>query len=76
MSDEPRFGEWHPIETAPKDGTKFLTYRDGDIAQTWWKGDPSDGICTGFGNDEWYYTPWDLPTHWMALPPPPGEVKP
>jgi hypothetical protein len=58
--------EWQPIETAPKDGTRFLYA---------WR-DPEDGewtIAVGF---------WSRPsdddvgpiTHWMPLPAPP-EMK-
>lgn len=58
---------WQPIETAPKDGRRVLTYR-ADFAESmvvaWW----SDEL------DEWRAVlGWQLPdpTHWMPLPPPP-----
>ena len=57
---------WQSIETAPKDGTKFLCYRDGDIANAWWTGD----VLGGRG---WSYAAWAYPTHWMPLPKTPEE---
>lgn len=59
-------GIWKPIETAPKDGTQFLCYRDGDIANAWWTGD----VLGGRG---WSYAKWSFPTHWMPLPKTPEE---
>jgi hypothetical protein len=69
---------WQPIEAAPKDGTRVLTYRLGfeeNMAVAWFTpnyGDPCwapvHGGC------------WPDVTHWMPLPPPPamaptGEPK-
>ncbi len=56
--------EWQPIESAPKDGTWFLTY-DGNsifpmIRMEYW----------GSWDDE-----RDLPTHWMPLPELPTNEK-
>lgn len=73
--------EWHPIETAPKDGTDFLAfcpasqYVDGGVAVMHFydHGSIWGGIrishVSGF---EWDF---DLmpPTHWMPLPEPPDE---
>lgn len=65
--------DWHPISTAPKDGTRFLAY---------FPADPScqqpPAIVDAFienGNlripyDGSYGHPYD-PTHWMPLPDPP-----
>ena len=68
--------EWQPIETAPKDGTPFLSYRvlrsHPDIASVrFWPDGKIGGLAGG-----WRY---DLngngPTHWMPLPTPPATAK-
>jgi len=61
---------WQPIETAPKDGTRFMAYEEADEAKfypCWWQED--------FGYWEGWQNVWDSepnPTHWMPLPPPPA----
>jgi hypothetical protein len=68
---KPAMGEgWMPIETAPKDGARFLTFHDrldGDfnVAMAWWSGDRLEG-------HGWSYASWNMPTHWMPLPAPPA----
>lgn len=65
----PARAEWLPIESAPKDGTSILGYREGYKRVTvWW-----------FYNNRWsneasYHSgPWNPPTHWQPLPDPPQE---
>lgn len=59
--------EWQPIETAPKDGTRILTYRQGyveNMAVAW---SYELGWHPVFGDI------WPNPTHWMPLPSPPKD---
>ena len=67
---------WQPIETAPKDGTKFLAYWP-DV-----HGNQSESVVTTWHEQYSYllnafHTPYDsedwtnAPTHWMPLPEPP-----
>ena len=74
--------EWLPIETAPRDGTKFLAYRPlAPLTQ-----DPVIKIVTGTANNrgcwkasvplgmsaENYTNGLCRATHWMPLPAPPA----
>jgi hypothetical protein len=62
--------EWQPIETAPKDGTLILLYRDGHHVLGCWREDGywSDDIELFFGTE---YARENVPSHWMPLPEPP-----
>lgn len=59
--------KWQPISEAPKDGTVFLAYEDGEYF----------GCCRSEGDDYWVgYCGQPVvyeinPTHWMPLPPAP-----
>jgi hypothetical protein len=61
--------EWQPIETAPKDGSWFMTYSMG-----------SDDDCyPNFDFAKWSGDGWakwgcgfDYATHWTAVPCPPA----
>lgn len=76
-------GEWQPIETAPKDGSRIILF-------TRWPGDeicpePFDEIQIGWWdegnltNDDWHREPqWSVEkigtaTHWMHLPAAPAR---
>ena len=62
-------GEWQPIETAPKDGTRVLVVERGTVSiADWFDGNGWEpGAC-------WWATDSgslrDV-THWMPLPEPP-----
>ena len=64
-----RPGGWRGIESAPRDGTRFMAYEEADEAKfypCWWQVD--------FSYWEGWQNVWDSepnPTHWMPLPPAP-----
>jgi len=77
-------GEWQPIETAPKNGTRIFGWNDNSYGSEpyicWFGRDdntPDDGLeewLSGDGDDfsvGSYFTPC-TPTHWMPLPPTPS----
>lgn len=58
--------EWKPIETAPKDGTHILVWRNGQISEAWiYKNWSGDYVWGGAG---WSFPDWDMPTFWMPKP--------
>lgn len=64
---------WQPIETAPKDGTKFLGYRRGEIATSYrTPRDDCEMWTFGGASGSFEFYPNLRPTHWMPLPPPPA----
>lgn len=67
-------GEWHPIDTAPKDGTRIIVYRHRTYGNPktvgedyWFKG--NNGWCWAKSNSG------SQPTHWMPLPAPPHTPR-
>jgi len=66
-SPAPTLAQWQPIETAPKDGTHVLLYRE----------DWADDIAAGWYSHDWMQSngTWFLgATHWMPLPDPPAAI--
>lgn len=65
--------EWQPIETAPKDGTRFLAWMpwfDGPCAvELWWE----DGA---WQMRDRKFTMGCRATHWHPMPPPPALRRP
>ena len=64
MSDQPKFGEWQPIETAPKDRWILVSYDEIDCAIVRWYEYFKDWRLDDYDISE---LP-DDPTHWMPLP--------
>ncbi len=68
-------GDWRPIESAPKDGTEFLAYRNGRIAECYRvQRDDCEMYCFGGTSASVGLFPHSKPTHWMPLPPAPDAV--
>lgn len=68
--------EWQPIETAPKDGSKILSwFADGDYSIIYWGAyDGSWGqSLPGLGADSGYSP--DTFSYWMPLPLPPNAQE-
>ncbi len=69
-------GAWLPISTAPKDGTEFAAYENGDVYKCHWKG-YDDG--EGRWSEGWFdhvNESLENPTHWCSLdrlPAPPAS---
>lgn len=64
---------WQPLETAPKDGTFVLMYRNGTVDTARWYDDWMFGR-SAWGNGSWSYPDHALPSHWMPLPEPPQGI--
>lgn len=79
MTDKPKFGEWQPIETAKKDGSRIWACNrqmEKPVIVEWREYIGIGGLRTM----EWVCThdPWErwqplhgrmiVPTHWMPLP--------
>lgn len=73
-------GEWRLIETAPKDGSRFLG-TDGDkVAGSYWKDShdtwADETAPTDDGEGCTFHSEWFGITHWMPLPVPPSPTNP
>jgi hypothetical protein len=70
---------WQPIETAPKDGTRFIAWHEGRSGFFHWQGNDGTNRPVGWRDDFIYvYPEGDLngPTHWQPLPEAPNGAKP
>jgi len=74
---------WQPIDSAPKDGTRVLTFAHEYGHDVWGLGywfigtDGSKGwIAHSFWSHPGYASGSFEPTHWMPLPAPPGAALP
>ena len=57
--------DWQPIETAPRDGTKFLAWDGDELLIAWW----CDGGRWISDNLQQYHPgEYENPTHWQPLP--------
>lgn len=65
---------WQPIETAPKDGSRFLSYSSERCKRCppW-----ASGVSVIHWDGEWWMltdgSHLHSPTHWIPLPEPPAE---
>ncbi len=69
--------KWHPIETAPKDGTNvLLVNRKSNIAAGLWQGqgERAGWWLRGGNEPNVFFNNHHGPTHWMPLPPLPSET--
>ena len=75
--------EWRPIETAPRDGSVVFLCRDGWRFTGCWSCNIEEWVagCWSCNIEEWVaakktyqlLSPYEVPTHWRPLPPPPKE---
>jgi len=69
---------WQPIESAPRDGTRILSYQPNGAWQSArpWRGERIEVVYwhqPGNPEAEGMWVPSHRPTHWMPLPAPPSE---
>jgi hypothetical protein len=67
-------GDWMPIETAPRDGTRILTWDGIRVREvSWWDAWYGDERIPGWmiANSDEEYGHYVNATHWMPLPSPP-----
>ena len=76
-----QFGTWYPIESAPKDGDEVIVAETGywTSCATWgstkYHGDGWLDAEALSHSDSYTARPLFGVTHWMPLPPPPGELE-
>lgn len=66
--------KWMPIETAPKDGSRIITYDGSEVRENRWFNFDVTGCFPGSdAYCRWH--PQESPTHWMPLPEPPQSLS-
>lgn len=70
--------DWKPIETAPRDGTRVLTWQpnprgSAEVIQRWIQDVTTEETLGAWADDEGSHCAWD-PTFWMPLPSAPGAI--
>jgi hypothetical protein len=66
---------WQPIETAPMDGTAILLFTGGGVIEGHWIYREWQQCAISCSYDGAGGPVFEcVPTHWMPLPPPPGNV--
>jgi hypothetical protein len=76
MTTEPKYGEWLPIESAPRDGTVVWAFNGEQDRMKWIQGADyalwiyEEEVMSNIDPDP------HQPTHWMPLPPPPTKDSP
>lgn len=64
---------WRPIETAPRDFTPIIGWREGGVRQ-WYRWVDDRHLGTGWYNSEQGRVTDIPPTHWQPLPAPPTII--
>jgi hypothetical protein len=59
---------WQPIETAPKDGTRFAAYQNGEPYPCEWREDQPDEGPPRSGWFDLFNLSFEEPTLWLHLP--------
>lgn len=76
---EPRYGEWYPIETAPKDGTRILIIPTGPYSHVQiaeWVTNEYAKVPRPYFRWDWFRVGYQReiqPLWWMPLPEPKKE---
>ena len=60
--------EWQPIETAPRDGTSFLCYYDGEPFVAWWHSPDVAFVWIAPHRINYTDDAYIFPEYWMPLP--------
>ena len=67
---------WQPISTAPRDGTKILTFSPANKRAVWEKNREDRMVVNWAVNGVWWKSSSEAPpTYWILLTPPTGEMK-